>query len=167
MQDQEKVSLILKSILVLKNQNVIISLLGLATFVKKRHKATFENYSIDKISATLVRLDDLVFVFLYLSEGFDCHLLTPKLEEWIADQQKRIAIIGDTNIDYLQKKHKLPKFLEHKNFKQIVQEPTHELGGLLDHVYINPKLMNDEYQISQRCTYFSDHDVITLFLPRK
>ena len=146
--------------------HVLISLLGLATFVKKKHNATFENYLVDKISATMVQLDDLVLVFLYLSQGFDWHLLTRKLEEWIDDNQKRIAIIGDTNIDFLEKKHKLLEFLDHKNFKQIVQEPTHELGGLLDHVYLNPKLMNDKYQIAQRCTYFSDHDVITLFVPR-
>ena len=54
-----------------------------------------------------------------------------------------------------------------KGFHQLVQNPTHERGGLIDHVYVNDALLADQPFVTQRSVYYSDHDAIVLHIPQK
>ena len=105
-------------------------------------------------------------IYLYLSQQFDCDVLKKRLDSWI-DTEKMVAVMGDMNIDYLDQKHPLKDYLAGKNFVQLVKKPTHERGNLLDHVYVNPKLLITEPIVTQRSVYFSDHDVIVLQIPQE
>ncbi len=79
---------------------------------------------------------------------------------------RSVAIIGDVNLDYNEKQnHQFIKYLEERNFKQIIKKPTHEKGGLIDHIYINKSLQEKKSFSSQRSVYYSDHDCITLHIP--
>ena len=53
-----------------------------------------------------------------------------------------------------------------KGFHQLVQNPTHERGGLIDHVYVNDALFADQPFVTQRSVYYSDHDAIVLHIPK-
>ena len=55
--------------------------------------------------------------------------------------------------------------MEKKCFTQLVKKPTHIMGGLLDHVYVNESLLRKQPFCTQRNVYFSDHDVIVLHVP--
>ena len=50
-------------------------------------------------------------------------------------------------------------------FQQVIEYPTHSLGWLIDHAYINNtvKLL----EIIQMCPYYSDHDALLLSLDTK
>ena len=138
---------------------------GLATFVKKTQIITSETFAHETFSATLVKTKSVDVISLYLSHGFNYSVLQNKLEEWIVDN-KSVAIMGDVNLNQGEKKnHDFVKYLDSKNFLQIVNKPTHKAGGTIDHIYINPVLQEKEPLHSQRSVYFSDHDEIVLHIP--
>ena len=104
-------------------------------------------------------------IFLYLSQKFEWNNLRDKLEEWI-EEDRSVAVIGDMNIDYLGKNHDFIKYMQIKNFVQLVDKPTHKYGGLLDHIYVNQSLMKKKPFYTQRSIMHSDHDIIVLHLPK-
>ena len=57
------------------------------------------------------------------------------------------------------------RYLDAKNFLQIVKKPTHDGGGTIDHIYINQCLQEKKPFHSQRSVYYSDHDVLVLHVP--
>ena len=103
-------------------------------------------------------------IFLYLSQNFDWRKLEELFNQWIRTD-KSVAIIGDMNIDPADKTHKLMTYMERSSFTQLVDEPTHDGGRCLDHIYVNERLRNKQVFHTQRCVYYSDHDVITLHVP--
>ncbi len=55
-----------------------------------------------------------------------------------------------------QKSHKLHDFMLSSGFTQIINEPTHETGSLLDHIY----LRNVDFESDVQDIYFSDHSAV-------
>ena len=78
---------------------------GIAAFIKQKYKTTFEKSFGDNFSAILMKTEDLDVLFLYLSKKLEWDDLWKTLENWIKDD-KRMAVIGDTNMDYLGNHHK-------------------------------------------------------------
>ena len=103
-------------------------------------------------------------ITLYLSQQFDWRKLQELLDLWIR-KDKSVAVIGDMNVDFLDGKHKLITYMENNGFTQLVKEPTHIQGGLIDHIYINDILMLRKPFHSQQSVTYSDHDKIVLHVP--
>ena len=138
---------------------------GLATFIRKSHDIISDSFTDDTISATLIKTESIDIISLYLSHGFNSPVLEKKLDEWIVEN-KSVAIMGDVNLNYNEKKnHSLLRYLDGKNFLQIVEKPTHDSGGMIDHIFINPCLQEMKAFHSQRSVYYSDHDVLVLHVP--
>ena len=76
--------------------------------------------------------------------------------------EKTTVICGDLNINYLKDPmNKVGAELINRGFRQIVKEPTHKEGSLLDHLYFHtPKEDFEITDIFQHPLYFSDHDAI-------
>ena len=72
--------------------------------------------------------------------------------------EKNAILIGDFNFNELET-NTFTKALERKCFQQVVKEPTHEKGGLLDHVYISQELI-EKISVTILHVYFSDHPVL-------
>ena len=53
-----------------------------------------------------------------------------------------------------------------KGFHQLVQNPTHERGGLIDHVYVNEPLRSMNVTVHRDCAFYSDHDIVTIYIPK-
>ena len=139
---------------------------GIAAFNKQKHPVTCKNFYTDNFSAIFMRLEALDMIFLYLSQNFKWDELEKLLEEWIQDDRK-VAVMGDVNIDYLEKvHHKFVKYMNQKNFLQLVEKPTHKYGGLIDQIYVNQSLMEDMPFYSQNSVMHSDHDKIVLHIPK-
>ena len=120
----------------------------------------------DKFSGILMTTDAVDIIYLYLSQDFDWTELHYVLEEWIVED-KDVAILGDMNINYLKKSHDLIIYLKKRGFTQLVDRPTQRSGGLLDHIYVNQSLLRKKPFHSQRSCYYSDHDNITLHIPKE
>ena len=90
--------------------------------------------------------------------------------DWVGEfvRTRHVEIIlGDFNINVLGKSVAALSWAL-KNFIQIVKEPTHLSGSLIDHVYIHQDLLgNVNVKVKNFDVYFSDHDAIQISLTDK
>ena len=84
------------------------------------------------------------------------------LDGWIEDNIPT-AVMGDINENSLEKS-KFENFMKGKDFHQMIQRPTFEKGSILDHVYVNKQMMLKNPFTEQTSCYYSDHDVISLYI---
>ena len=73
--------------------------------------------------------------------------------------------MGDVNMNFSED-CKLNKFLEERGFLQLIQTSTYESGSLIDHIYANEPLRNLNISTEQCSAYYSDHDIITIHIPK-
>ena len=99
-----------------------------------------------------------------MSQGFEWRKIEELFELWIRNE-RRVAVIGDLNIDFLDGSHKLIAYMKNRGFTQLVQKPTHIHGGLIDHIYVNEVLKEGKPFYSQLSVTYSDHDKIVLHVP--
>ena len=76
------------------------------------------------------------------------------------------AVIGDFNWNY-KESFKIKNFLEENDFIQAITEPTHEMGHILDHVYLSRTFPRGKVEVACSPAYFSDHDIVSLHLSLK
>ena len=80
----------------------------------------------------------------------------------LAGAARPTFIVGDFNINFLNKPQDaiLKKILS-TGFKQIVSQPTHLEGGLLDHIYF--KRLPFEPKVIVNFPYYSDHGALSVY----
>ena len=77
--------------------------------------------------------------------------------------KNKTLILGDFNVNALcQDQNYIMRELETWNFKQLVQNPTHIQGGVIDHCYLSNNLPIGSISLSQKSVYYTDHDIIEL-----
>ena len=82
--------------------------------------------------------------------------------KYVVDSSRPTILCGDTNIDISRDKgQSFLDFMKNLGLTQLVQKPTHQSGGLLDHVYITSDLF-EKVSVKQTGVFFSDHDMITI-----
>ena len=78
-----------------------------------------------------------------------------------------MMIIGDFNFCYLEHSSNLTgKYLAQHDFQQLVNEPTHIEGNILDHAYVHDKRKINEYSMVLHSKYYSDHKGIGILMKR-
>ena len=88
------------------------------------------------------------------------------MDNWI-NEERKVAILGDMNWKYDCEKTEMKDYLENTlEFKQIVNVPTHDQGHIIDHIYINQKLIQEKPTFCSEPVYYSDHDIIQLKVPK-
>ena len=122
----------------------------------------FETFSDEKFSATLMSSDNLKVLFVYISKGVNWEKFIKVLDSIINDNNRPMAIMGDVNFDPNEDNPPLKQYMIQRKFSQLVKSPTHDCGRLLDLIYVNDLLLIKNPSCSQRPTYYSDHDIITL-----
>lgn len=130
----------------------------------------FKKIATESYSAILLKMSFCDVLFLYISKGFDEKIVADLIQSWI-DNEKPTAIIGDMNWHFAKenklKKFTLKKFLTCKcKFIQLITSPTHEEGSILDHIYINEKLSAKDTFVETEPVYYSDHDIISLYIKK-
>ena len=109
--------------------------------------------------ATLYSSTHLDSIYIYRSANGNITDLKKDLTT-IIDEDKATIISGDFNI-CLEKDPNNPisSYLRKKEFKQLVKDPSHIQGGLIDHVYIrDPQTTFQDPDLHRYSPYFTDHD---------
>ena len=76
-------------------------------------------------------------------------------------------IIGDLNFCYLNSTTNLTRhFLENRQYKQLVNQPTHIEGGLLDQAYMRDIRNMRKTTLETQSKYYTDHKGIALTLEK-
>ena len=77
-------------------------------------------------------------------------------------------VIGDFNFCYMAKASSPTKsFLEKERYNQLVREPTHIEGHLLDQAYLQDIEGKLEISIETQSKYFTDHKGIAIIATKK
>lgn len=135
---------------------------GIATFYKKNFKVSgcINNnlYQMSKVTDGNVSV-----INVYISHGANKRDFLQDLGTLVMGS-KSCFVVGDFNIDFLQNPSDLiVKTMTSNGFKQIVKSPTHNHGGLLDHVYV--KQLVKDIDICIDFPFYSDHAMIAVFEP--
>ena len=55
--------------------------------------------------------------------------------------------------------------MKNRGFQQLIQAPTFDKGTLIDHIYVSDCLNGS--CIEQNAAYYTDHDIVSLFIPKQ
>ena len=142
-----------------------------ASIGKGRSCAIFSEISIDPSSQSdisdsmahakfqIMVLSDgpVQLVLMYLSKNCPMGEVTNCLEE-ILSRNFLSIVTGDFNFD-AREENSVINFLSMKGFKQLITEPTHDKGRVIDNCYV-PITIKDEVQLKIHSPYYTDHDAI-------
>ena len=138
---------------------------GVAGFSKIKLISQPETVSNKQYSAVSFKTKHFNTIFLYLSNGYDKDSLFHCLDDWIRNDTPTV-IMGDINEDILVKESKFEKYMDLKGFCQLIKQPTSDKGSLIDHIYVNNLMNSKKIEVEQVPVYYSDHDVITLYISK-
>ena len=80
---------------------------------------------------------------------------------------KPTLIIGDFNLSFSDgKKSSTLQFFQQNTFQQLVQEPTHIEGNIIDQALIKDEAKINSYKATLRAMYFTDHRAIAVLISR-
>ena len=90
-----------------------------------------------------------------------------KLIREMVDTGRSQLILGDFNFCYhdgISKKY--CKDLDSSNFKQLIEEPTHLEGNLIDHAYLRNIDGNLDCTVMLHSKYYTDHKAVALVIEK-
>ena len=80
---------------------------------------------------------------------------------------KSSLVVGDFNFCYKDKVTSTKRFLEENHFVQLIQEPTHIDGHILDQAYLLYDKRRLDINTKVDSKYYSDHRGLSVTLRRK
>ena len=118
-----------------------------------------ENMQLSKFSSDYIDL-----VVLYRSQNGNHKHLTETFETLI-DREKPLMVIGDFNFCFLDDStNQTKRYLNENFFSQIVNEPTHIEGNLLDQAHIRDTKGVNKYSIELHSKYYTDHKGLAVII---
>ena len=134
---------------------------GLATYVGEGFILRGEFICEEQCQLIKVSNEDIEIVNVYRSQECNTRVFQDKLE-YVVDLSRPTIVCGDTNIDISKDRGRaFIEFMESLGLTQLVTQPTHARGGLLDHVWVTADL-KDKVNVKQTAVYFSDHTILTI-----
>ena len=137
---------------------------GVAAYYRKdkfRHVIDIkrENMQISKYSS-----DTLDLIVIYRSQQGNYDDLNQIIED-IKTEEKPNLVLGDLNFCYLDKPNNpTRKYLETQRFRQIITNPTHIEGNLLDQAYIRDDNGELECNSELHSKYYTDHKGLAIII---
>ena len=142
---------------------------GIATYYKSSVFKHQQDYTTAHMQITKFSSENLDVINVYRSNnGNSVELLTKVLE--MVTPEKPMLITGDFNICFMNhSKNRLSRgLMETEGFQQLMREPTHIMGGHIDHVYWRDvKAMWMAPVLERYSPYYSDHDASCITLMRQ
>ena len=120
-----------------------------------------ENMQLTKLSSIQV---DVITV--YRSQNCPYDLLNAGIKKLITND-KPTLIIGDFNFCYKEQATPTKKYLLENNLVQLIKEPTHIGGHILDQAYLKDDMKSIESCIEIDSKYYSDHRGLSVTLREK
>ena len=139
---------------------------GIAIYFKEgtvRHESDIkeEHLQLTKFTSDLIDL-----LVIYRSQSCNHKHLTQILESLI-DKEKPLMVLGDFNFCFLEKSLNCTRqFLNKHSFSQLVHEPTHIEGNLIDQALVRDTKKINKYTIELHSKYYTDHKGLAVVIKR-
>ena len=105
--------------------------------------------------------ENIQVIVTYMSQRADIEAYVQALKS-IENVSMDKLLIGDYNFD-VREKNLLSVYMDGCNLQQMIQEPTHEAGRTLDHLYLSPNLV-EKLEVKLVFKYYSDHAAMQIKL---
>ena len=142
---------------------------GIATYYKASKFNHKEDFKTGSIQITKFSAENLDVMNVYRSSnGNSAELLTKLLD--MVTPEKPLLITGDFNICFMNHgKNRMSKgLMDKEGLRQLMTDPTHILGGHIDHIYWrNQHHIWKDPIIERYSPYYSDHDASCITLIRE
>ena len=103
---------------------------------------------------------------LYRSQNGDIKDLKHHLEA-LTNRDKPLLVIGDFNYCFKENSSNVVKtYLQQTDFAQLIEEPTHIEGHLLDQAHIRDVSKVHKYSAELHSKYFSDHKSLAVLVKK-
>ena len=120
--------------------------------------------STDRYQVMKFRHSMMDIISLYRSQLGNSTMLMEDLNKLI-DMNRVTLVMGDLNACYRENfSHKVIQGLKKMGFTQLIHEPTHIRGRIIDHTYLLDSSKRLKVFIERYSTYYTDHDAICLSL---
>ena len=140
---------------------------GLATYYKPCIFKHVLDIKEDNMQLSQFSSLNLNIVVLYRSQQGRQRELNEYLRQMEAPQTPQL-VIGDFNFCYLAKASSPTKsFLQKESYNQLVKEPTHIEGHLLDQAYLKDIEGKLDISLETQSKYFTDHKGIAIIATNK
>ena len=138
---------------------------GLALYYKSKFRpvqdVTEEGFQMSKLVS-----EDYDIISVYRSSDFNQvnqQRFTRILINMVNINRKTI-IFGDFNMNIsCDKTSVLYKSMSISGFSQLIKEPTHIQGGIIDHCYVSKNIMVNNVKLIQKPVYYTDHDILEVY----
>ena len=108
-------------------------------------------------------------LLIYKKQEMSTQSLCEILTYFVNSENNLQIVLGDFNINAFEENgdnHMITSAL--RNFKLVVNEPTHISGSLIDHVYVRESFLQEvSFNSVIKNTYFSDHDAFQISFCKK
>ena len=134
---------------------------GLALYYKDETFQPTDDIKHEKMQISKLKSANLEVITVYRSEQGNSSEMLEILKN-LVNPGVATVVCGDFNICYLSNRNnKITKYLEQNGFSQLMREPTHIKGRILDHFYFKPgNNISESPSIYRYSPYYSDHDAI-------
>ena len=106
----------------------------------------------------------LNIVVIYRSQNGNLDKLKQNLEA-ITAKDKPELILGDFNFDYPTSPSNPTKlYLQDQGYTQLINEPTHIEGNILDHAYCRDNKKTIQFITELHSKYFTDHKGLAIMV---
>ena len=139
---------------------------GVAIYIKGNHMKHVTDIKEKYMQISLFTSNEFDLIVLYRSQN-GCHEDLQRHLELLMNKEKPILIVGDFNFCHLKDTNVTKLYLQRNNFSQIVKEPTHIEGNLLDHAYVRDFGNIHQYKTELHSKYYSDHKAIAVIVKKE
>ena len=135
---------------------------GLSTHVRNSHQSDPITWTSEFLSVAKVCQFEIDMIFVYVSAGCNKEKLLTMLLKFI-EESRPTVILGDFNENFSESST-ICKTLKSMDFRQLIEDPTHDKGNTIDHVYVNEKFTMKDFFFEKNAAYYSDHDIISIYV---
>ena len=140
---------------------------GLATYFKSSIFSHEIDVKQDDMQLSKFTSKNIDIISIYRSKQGTINKLNEEISA-ISRGTKALLMVGDFNYCYLEKAmNSARKFLTENDFSQLIFEPTHLEGNILDHCYLRDRKTFFKATVQLHCKYYTDHKGLAVLLKRK
>ena len=140
---------------------------GITSYFKPLKAGEEKCITSDKYQMMKFRYRDIDILNVYRSQSWTTAEFIEDIK-LLLDPTKKTIITGDFNICYNDNRsNKIVQYFLSNGFEQLVHEPTHIKGRLIDHVYWLNKTKRYNIDLKRYSPYYSDHDALCICISKK
>ena len=139
---------------------------GIAIYFKKDIFSLDIDINEDSCQITKLTSNNIDIIVLYRSQSGNLMNLAKNLDNMVVNE-KPTLVIGDFNFCYTDNSYNpTKKYFQENSFHQIISEPTHIEGNIIDQAHARDENQIHSYTSELHSKYYSDHRALAILIKK-